>query len=250
MRVALIVNQVTDNRYANLDNAIRLSYEAADHGAELLLFGEAAVTGLRINDNPQHDLPLGEPSNGWIANIFAKAAKERNVYIAFGFLEIEDNKLYDSALLLGRDGVVLLRYRRIQPQWHGKSADPKIYCQGDGIPSIKTEFGTAVILICGDLFEDSICNQARPLKPDFLLFPFARNFDDNSHDAGRWYKKELPYYAARAKMLNCPILMVNYLSNDKDDSCFGGACLVSASGEVLSYLPPGKTGILYATLPI
>jgi len=59
MKIALAVNSVVSDRAENLANIIRLTQEAAVRGARLVLFPEAAPTGLVINDDPKHDLPLG-----------------------------------------------------------------------------------------------------------------------------------------------------------------------------------------------
>jgi hypothetical protein len=32
--------------------------------------------------------------------------------------------------LIAPDGEIKLKYRRMQPQWHGQQADAAVYCQG------------------------------------------------------------------------------------------------------------------------
>lgn len=64
MRAALIVNPVTANRQSNLAVAVKMIREAASNGSDLVLCGEMAATGMLNNDNPDHDLPLGESIPG------------------------------------------------------------------------------------------------------------------------------------------------------------------------------------------
>ena len=58
MKAALAVNKVTRDVPANLAGMEQLAEEAADAGADLVLFPEAALTGLINNDDPAHDLPV------------------------------------------------------------------------------------------------------------------------------------------------------------------------------------------------
>jgi len=142
MKAALVVNEVTPSPQANLAAIEELAEEAADGHADLVLFPEAAVTGLINNDDPEHDLPLGEPIPGPVTDRLAALACARSIYVATGILEREGSCLYDSAVLLGPNGDVVLKYRRIQPQWHGRDADSNVYRQGDELDSAQTLVGT------------------------------------------------------------------------------------------------------------
>ena len=176
---------------------------------------------------------------------------QRGVWLGLGMLEREGEKLYDSAVLLRPDGSIGLRYRRNQPQWHGKDADPEIYRQGSDVASVRTPFGVAAFLLCGDLFDDAIVGRFRGLGADLMLFPFARCFSDGTVDQARWDREELPAYAERVRMAGTPALMVNYLADGslQGDNSFGGGFVVSAEGEVLARHPLGEEGVLVVDIP-
>ena len=248
MRVGLIVHRVTLDRRKNLDAILSMAEEAAISGAELILFSEAALTGLINNDNPANDLPLGESIPGPVTKALGSVCRKHRVWLAIGLLERENNRLYDSAVLIDQGGRISLKYRRNQPQWHGKKADPSVYSQGSDMGTTNTPVGTTAFLICGDLFDDNILSRLGRLKPDCLLFPFARCFPDGSADQHRWDAEELPEYIARVKMIGAPALMVNYLAGSHlaDGNSFGGAFVVSAQGQVIASHPLGREGILLA----
>jgi len=182
MKVALAVNRVTTDINANLISIVNTTHECANAGTDLIIYPEAAITGLINNDDPVHDLPMGQPIPGNVTDALTKIVREQKMYLATGILERESNKLYDSAILLIPDGQIALEYRRVNPQWHGRQAAPNTYCQGKELKKVNTAFGTVMFLICGDLFEDDLVAQVRNLQPDWLLFPFARCFDDLSYD--------------------------------------------------------------------
>jgi predicted amidohydrolase len=247
MRAGLVVNKVGADLGDNLSAILRMGTKAADGGVQLVLFPEAALTGLINTDNPSHDLPLGQEIPGEATAALGELARKRCLWLAIGLLERDGNRLYDSAVLLSPSGDVALKYRRNQPQWHGKEADPAIYCQGSDIPKAETPLGNVAILVCGDLFDDVIVAKVRALGPDFLLFPFTRCFSDGSYNQKRWDREELPKYVNRVKMIGALTLMANYLASEslKEDDSFGGAIAVSCDGTVIGSLPLGEEGILF-----
>lgn len=248
MKAALAVNPVVTDIDANLRAISNMVNEAADDHADLVVFGEAALTGLINNDNPSHDLPLGQPIPGPVINVLLALARKRHVWLAIGILEREGHTLYDSAVLLTPSGEVGLKYRRIQPQWHGRSADPLVYRQGTKLSKVETSFGSFMFLICGDLWDDELVQRARNLRPDWLLYPFL-----NSLVGERWEKELKPSYAQRVKLIGATTLITSYLADlppkDMDlGGAVGGAIVVSRDGIVVDNLPPGRTGILLVDL--
>lgn len=252
MKVALAVNRVTADIDANLKMISYMVNEAADNKADLVVFAEAALTGLINDDDPSHDLPLGQPIPGHVTDMLLELARERRVWLAIGMLEREGRSLYDSAVLLTPGGEIGLKYRRIQPQWHGRSADPSVYRQGTELTKAVTPLGNFAFLICGDLWDDELVRRTRNLRPDWLLYPFARS----GLDEERWEKEEMPDYAQRVKLTGATTLMTSYLTDIVDfqlkdweyERSLGSAMVVSSDGTMLDSLPPGKTGILLVDL--
>ena len=169
--------------------------------------------------------------------------------MGIGLLEREVDRLFDSAVLFDPTGEIILKYRRIDPHWHGKNADPSVYLQGKTLSVVRTELGTFLFLICGDLFDDSLVQRVKDLDTDWLLFPFARNFDDNSYDQERWDREAKNEYIEQVKLVGVTTLMVNHLAGKSMfGATFGGAMVVRPSGAVVKSFPLGKPGILFVDL--
>jgi N-carbamoylputrescine amidase len=250
MDVALVVRPVPVDRTDGLGILCDRTAEAARQGAELVLFPEAAATGLVNNDNPEHDLPLGEPIPGAVTDRLAAVAARHRIWLGTGLFERAGDELYDSAVLFTPEGEIGLRYRRMHPGWHGRSADPTVYREGTELPGLDTPFGSTAFLICGDLFDDAIVRRCRDLGPDYLLVPMVRSFDDGSCDQERWDTEELPAYQERIRAAGTTTLVVNSLSNRAlpASESFGGAWILSGAGEVIEEFPLGREGILYASV--
>ena len=242
----MIVPRLTADVAKNLATIERMGADAVSSGADLLLFPEAVLTGLINDDDPAHDIQLAQTVPGPATDRLGAFCLRHGCWLAFGMLEREGTRIYDSAVLLTPDGAIGLKYRRNQPQWHGMNADPGVYCQGTDIEATRTPFGTMAFLLCGDLFDDGIVSRFRHLAADWLLFPFARGSPHGQAHQARWDAEELPEYAQRVAMARTPALMVNYLVDASlpDDDSFGGAFLISAKGQVLARHPLGVEGML------
>ncbi len=248
---ALAVPRIVSDTRHNLETILRMVQAAADAGADLVLFAEAALTGLINNDDPAHDIPLAQPIPGPATEAFAAAARARHLWLGVGLLEREGSRLYDTAVLFSPAGDIVLKYRRISPGWHGRQADPLIYGHGVDIPTVQTPWGKVAFLLCGDLFAAELVQRVRTLGVDWVLLPFARAFDDGIMDQARWDREEMEAYCRQVRAIGVTTLLVNYLAGDdlEEDSTCGGAWVISADGEVLARYPLGQEGLLSVTLP-
>lgn len=141
----------------NLDKMIQYVESAADEGAELILFPEMALTGYAmetgedINRSERMQVKLAEKYDGPSAQAIAKIAKERNVYVVYGYPEIigDDDPLniYNSAVAIGPNGI-LGSYQKIQP-----FGSEVIWCKTGSTPfTFDTPWGPIGISICYDTY--------------------------------------------------------------------------------------------------
>lgn len=246
LTAALAVHRVAGDPEANLARVERLAHAAADGGAGLVVFSETALTGFVGTDAPAHDRPLAQPIPGPATERLAAVARNRRLWLALGLYERSGRRLYDAAVLLGPDGALRLRYRRVTPQWHWPAADPAVYRQGTAVRTAATPFGAGAFLLCGDLFDAGAVRRLRAGRPDWLLVPFARRLDSEVADAAQWEQEEQWVYARQVGRIGVPALLVNYLADSPAaGGCFGGALAVGADGTMLAGLPPGREGLAF-----
>jgi N-carbamoylputrescine amidase len=247
MRIALIVPRLIKDINTNIDKINELISEANSNNAKLILLPEAALTGLINNDVYDHDINVAIPINHKIITDFCVKAKNNSVWLCFGFLEKEDDCIYDSAVLINPSGDISIHYRRINPRWRAENLPANQYSEGVEIKTAITPLGKTAILICGDLFDDNVISMLDPIHPDFVLFPFARCFHSQTKDIQKeWDEIEKYEYISQAKRTEATVAMTNYIGTaDINDTSFGGAFVVDKNGDMLACLPLCEEGILY-----
>lgn len=249
MNVSLVVHHVGPDTAKNLEQMNIAVTQSAKAGAHLVLFPEAATTGLILNDDPKHDLMLGEPVPGPAVIHFIELAKSSHIHIAFGILERDGAGLYDSAVLIGPGGDLLLKYRRMDPSWHEHCHDSRLYRDGTECPTVDTPIGKFAFAIDGDLFNDTVATQIRQNHPDYILNPQARHYDEGAIDHGRWEAEKRDRYLARVKELETTVIGTNSLGDTAfDGGTFGGAIVIHANGRMTHSLNLGMSGMIVAAV--
>ncbi|MGA0561486.1 nitrilase-related carbon-nitrogen hydrolase [Ancylobacter sp. VNQ12] len=137
-RVAVAQFAPSGDVAANLARIEQLAATAArEEGAELVVFPERAVTGLDAPDAVRLDGPA-------VARLTAIAARH-GIHIAVGFAEDDEGTLYNSAVLVGPQGVIG-RYRKT----HLDASDHNWATPGDEWGVFDTKFGRVGLLIGHD----------------------------------------------------------------------------------------------------
>jgi nitrilase len=147
--------------HATIDKACRLIREAAAQGASLVVFPEVFVPAY-----PYWNW-LGNPIAGspWFQKLceaavevpgpemarVAQAARDCEVHVAIGINERSSRSvslIYNTMLLIGPDGTLLNRHRKLVPTW----AEKLTWAPGDaaGLRVQQTAIGPVGMLACGE----------------------------------------------------------------------------------------------------
>lgn len=144
------------SRAGTMERVLNAIAEAADRGAEFIVFPETFVPWYPyfsfvlppIQQGPEH-LRLYEeavtvPSNETRA--VAEAAKRRGVVVVLGVNERDHGSLYNAQLIFDADGTLKLKRRKITPTYHERM----IWGQGDGagLKVVETAVGRVGALAC------------------------------------------------------------------------------------------------------
>jgi len=251
-KVALVCNRLSSDITSNLSQAAMWIEEAGHKNAGLVCFGEYAFQG-KEEDDYEKDSKVADTILGIITSRLSGLASQHSINIITGILERKREAIYDSAVLINRLGEIVLKYRRINPQWHGRNADKTLYRQGDELGTTSTPFGKVGVVLCGDFFDDSVLTMVKKTRPDILVVPVAipiAQFDSSygKTPLEKWatYKRE---WTDQAKNLGITCILVNSVSDEEKGGHSGGAMIVSGKGKILAEAEIGKEMITYYELP-
>jgi predicted amidohydrolase len=218
-------------------NLKRIEYaieDASRRGAQLACFPETALIGWV---NPAaHE--LAAPIPGALSNRISALAKKHDIMISIGLCEKDGESLHDSAILVGRDGQILLKHRKINiltELMHPPYAPGSL----DEIRAVDTPIGRVGMLICADTFKDEIIDAAAARKPELLIVPYGWAADTNEWpDHG---KQLAAWVAHTARRAGCPVIgtdLVGSISTGPwKGKTYGGQSVVAdATGRILATL--------------
>jgi N-carbamoylputrescine amidase len=133
--------EVEKNRVATIE----ASQRAFAAGADIVVLPEMAVPGYVIDARALG--PVAESLEGPSTSEWRRVAAEHDGYIAGGFCERDGDALYNTAVVVGPEGV-LLHYRKL----HLFAGEKGAFHPGNlGLPVGKTRFGTIGLCVCYDL---------------------------------------------------------------------------------------------------
>lgn len=141
-----------------------LVQQAADRRADLVVLGET-VTWYNAGKSAE---ACAEPIPGPSTDYFGTLAKQHNLYIVVGLLERDQHKVYNVAVLLGPDGKLAGKYRKVAlPR---TEIDAGI-TPGDQYPVFETRFGRLGMMVCYDGFFPEVARGLSRNGAEVIAFP-------------------------------------------------------------------------------
>jgi predicted amidohydrolase len=145
--LTLGIAQITSrgDRAASFELSLEAARELFDRGARVVVLPELIVPGYRLE---RDYLEAGaEPLDGAVTRAWHQLAAAANGYLAAGFCERDGQRLYNTAVLIGPEGIVL-HYRKL----HRFAGEKQIFAPGDlGLPVARTDIGVIGLCVCYDL---------------------------------------------------------------------------------------------------
>jgi predicted amidohydrolase len=138
--------------------------KAATLQADLVVLGET-LTWYNAGKPPED---CAEPVPGPSTEYFGTLAKQHNLYIVAGLLERDQHKVYNVAVLLGPDGQLAGKYRKVAlPR---TEIDAGI-TPGNAYPVFETRFGRLGMMVCYDGFFPEVARGLSRNGAEVIAFP-------------------------------------------------------------------------------
>jgi N-carbamoylputrescine amidase len=160
VRVALAQFSGHESKDVNVRKAEDLARQAAGNGARIICFPELATTVYFCFDRDRKWFAAAEPVPGPAVNRLAAVARETSTVIVYPLYENDHGTLYNTAAVIGPDGNLIGRYRKMSIPQILRTVRPGetpgderfFFSPGNlGFPVFDTPFGIKIgILICYD----------------------------------------------------------------------------------------------------
>jgi predicted amidohydrolase len=138
--------------------------EAARQRADLVVLPET----LTIYGSGRSYAECAELVPGPSTEFFGRLAKEHNLYIVAGLIERDGRLVYNVAVLLGPDGEIVGKYRKVTlPRGEIESG----IMPGCEYPVFKTRFGKVGMMICYDGFFPEVARELSNRGAEVIAWP-------------------------------------------------------------------------------
>jgi predicted amidohydrolase len=179
MRVTLIqMNSRTASRDENVERACGFVDEAAKQGADLVVLPEFFNSEYFPQFRDYRYMDYAEPEGGYTQTRMREQARRHGIHIVSTIFEMARPGLYyDTAMLLGPEGQIVGKYRKVHPA--ALLSLEKIYFRGgSSFPVFRLGDWTLGFSVCYDnLFPES-CRCLALNGAELIVAPYATPVDD------------------------------------------------------------------------
>jgi predicted amidohydrolase len=151
---------------ANRDEYGRLVEEAAKQKADFIVLSET----LTHTGTGRTYVECAEPIPGPSTEYFGQLAKKHNCYIVPGLIERDGHLIYNVAVLIGPDGKIVGKYRKVSLP---RSEVEAGVAPGHEYPVFNTRFGKVGMMVCYDGFFPEVARQLSNNGAEVIAFPVA-----------------------------------------------------------------------------
>lgn len=243
--IGIIQMNSSANFEQNLHYAERQLVEAAGRGIDLIAFPE---TFLYVGDEHAEKHRIAEFIEGPLVNRFRQHAVDLGISILLGSIYekiADDERLYNTSVLIDRQGEVIARYRKI----HMCDAPNLGYMESAGIKPgdetvvVEHEIGRIGLTICYDLRFPELYRSLSSQGAEIVFVPAAFFLYTGKH---HW----LPLLIARAIENQIYIVAPNQWGEHHGNrTSYGSSVVIDPWGSVLCCAPE-RTGLVSASLDL
>ena len=215
------------DRSGNLVRIENALIAAKKEKVDMIVFPESSLLGWENPEAFQRACPIPGKDSEYLCSLAIKY----KIYICIGLDEKDGEKLYDSAIIIDDNGLIILKHRKINVL--PELMNPP-YSVGSGVQTVKTRFGVVGLMICADSFIDELIQSMKNQKPDFVFIPYG------------WaaVEKEWPVHGQElvkvvknvATTIGCPVIGTNLVGQISNGPWKGQ----TYGGQSVAYNPENK----------
>jgi predicted amidohydrolase len=168
VRLAAVNHRPRDSSSSeeNLKQFAKLIDEAALKKADIVCLPEGIT---QVGTKYQY-ADVAEPIPGPSTRLLGRQAKKHRLYIVAGLYERDGKAIYNTSVLIGRDGELVGKYRKVSlPR---EEIDGGM-TPGNEYPVFDTDFGRVAMMICWDVSYPEVARELAAKGAEVILMPIA-----------------------------------------------------------------------------
>lgn len=177
-KIALCQMRVGEDKWNNIQRAVSMIEEAADHGAELIVLPEMFNCPYDSKRFRQYAERLGD---GETINELSKVAKTKGVFIVGGSLpELDNENIYNTSVIFDDNGNILDKHRKVhlfdvEIEGGIRFKESETLLSGDKITVVDTQLGKLGVAICYDIRFPELLREMAIRGAEIIIVPAAFN---------------------------------------------------------------------------
>ena len=213
--------------YKNIGVAQQLAFEAAAKGAKVVVLPELCMSGYAIRSKAEA-ASCAQDRSGYQTEAFVPIAKKFDCKIIFGYVELCEGKLYNSAVVVGKNGV------EGNTQKHNLWGNDALWANPSECisPVIITPAGRLGVLICRDVMNN--------YRESYKFYKSEHRFyKKGSVDTvalltnwGSDYGYPDNHWVELSEEIDSNVIVSNRVGKERDLKFKGGSCVVDRNRRV------------------
>jgi len=247
MDIALVQEFLPDNPMDAFQQGLEAIEEAANAGADLVVFPELSFTEfypqMPGDDRAGDILDLADPVPGTLTESVASAAKEHGVVVVFNLYERDGEEGFNTSPVIDADGTLLGATRMMHVPQYEHFYEKDYYTPGNtGAPVYDTAVGRLGVATCYDRHYPEYLRALALQGAEIVVVPQAGV-------SGEWPKGVFESELQTASFQNGFFMALANRVGREDEMLFDGASFVTGpKGQVIAQAPSGEAIILLASI--
>ena len=218
---------------SNQRKILQRTSEAAEQGARLVIFPECALTGYCF-DSLDEAAQFAQPIDGPFSEEISEACRNTGAHAVVGFIEKDGSSFYNSAMLIGPNGIVG-SYRKVHLPFLGVDRFLK---RGDRpFAILELPFGKIGVNICYDASFPEAARMLKLLGAELIVLP-------TNWPAGAWRTAEF-IINARACENHVNFAAVDRVGVERGWEFIGRSKVVDYNGDTLAEASRDKEELVF-----
>jgi len=251
--IGLVQTRVSDDIKSNMENTIGKIREAAKRGAQIICLQELYKTTYFPIDEKKDVTILAETIPGETTITLSKLAKEFNVIIIAPIFEVDTSgKHYNTAVVIGSDGIIMGSYRKMHIPHDPFFYEKNYFDVGDlGYQVFRAGDISFGVLICYDQWFPEAARTLTLQGADIIFYPSAIGYlqgDPLTYEDWHYSWESIQRSHAIANGIH--VASVNRVGTEGNTRFWGASFVCDAFGRMIKRASTEHEEVLVATLDL